>query len=115
VSAATGKELAEHKLTLDDKATFEIDAELHASAILLRLGPVPSDVGPELLKDWPLVPERPSLTTFVIGLDKARPAHLESLRRALPAEARAGVAYVRFDPRKPDAHVLIVLPLVARD
>jgi hypothetical protein len=111
----TSAELAARGLALDDKATFEVDAALAPTAVLLRLAPNAKAPGAELEKDWPLWRERPGLVTFVIGLSDAKSSRLQSLRAALPSDAAAGIPYVRFDPAKPGEHVLIVLPLEPRD
>ena len=113
--AEASAELAAKGLTLDDKATFEVDAALAPTAVLLRLAPSAPTLRAELEKDWPLWRERPGLVTFVIGLSDVKPSRLQSLRDALPSDAAAGTPYVRFDLAKPGEHVLIVLPLEARD
>lgn len=107
--------LAAQGIALDDKATFEVNAELAPTAVLLRLAASSKALGSEFDKDWPVWHERPGLVTFVIGLADAKASRLKALRDALPADASGGVPYMRFDPAKPGEHVLIVLPLEARD
>lgn len=110
-----GALLKSAQVALDDKATFEVSESLAPTAVLLRL--VPSRVAPaaEIAAVWPLTIERPGLSTFVIGLAALKPDLLPSVRGSVPQDARAGAPYVRFDPARPDQHVLLVVPLLPRD
>jgi hypothetical protein len=102
-------------LKLDDRATFEVSEDLEPTAVLLRLGPWREPLDPEVAKVWLRTPERPGLSTFVMGVSALLPKHLSALRSAAPADAACGTPYVRFDPAHPDQHVLVLLPLVPRD
>lgn len=113
--AEAEKALGERKLSLEPMMSFEIDAAFKPTAVLLRLALRPGESEPGADLGWPVTGERPGLYTFVIGLAQGRPTHLGSLTRALPSDAKAGVPYVRFDPDKPDGHVMILLPLEARE
>lgn len=103
------------RISLDDKATFEVSDSLKPTAILLRLGPASGTRDPAVLAQWPETSERPGLSTFVIGLPALKPELLISVRKAIPTDAHAGAPYVRFDPAHADQHVLVVLPLSLRD
>lgn len=108
-------ELAPLGLALDDKVTLELGPRAKASAILLRLAPTAVPLPEQVAARFALVPERPGLSTFVIGLGAVNGAQVEALEAALPQDARALSAYVRLDPEKPHEYVLIILPLTARE
>lgn len=110
--AARTQELASRGLTLEEKVTLEVDSDAAPRALLMRLAPTRAAVPEDVAKSFAVVLERPALTTFVMGLKSVSKGPLESLTRAVPSDATPGVPYLRFDPKKPTEHVLLVLPLV---
>jgi hypothetical protein len=114
VAAERNAALKSLDVKLEAFATFEVSDDLQPTAILLRLGGVREPVDPALAKDWPLTPERPGLSTFVMGVPALERSRLEGLRRAVPSDAVSGTPYVRFDPAHPDQHVMVLLPLAPK-
>lgn len=112
VAETRAQELAPRGFALDDKLTLEIGPDAQPRALLVRLAPAKTTLPEDLAKTYALVPERPALTTFVMGLGAVSAAQYEKLKAAVPPDAQAGPAYLRLDPQKPAEHVLIVLPLV---
>jgi hypothetical protein len=112
VVESRSKDLAAVGFALEDKVTLEVDREARPRALLLRLAPAKSALPEALSKSFEAWPERPGLTTFVMGLEAVSAAPLAALLGALPADAVAGAPYLRFDPKRPGEHVLIVLPLL---
>lgn len=113
--AERSRELAEHGLALEDKLTLEIGRDARPTALLLRLAPTKAVLPDSIARRFQLVRERPGLTTIVIGLAGVDAPHVEALTAAVPRDAQAQTPYLRLDPRKPDEHVLIVLPLAAQE
>jgi hypothetical protein len=93
--------------SLEEWATFEITPDGTPAAVVLRLARVPDVVPPGFV----LVPERPGTATSVSGLAQLKPELLERLRARLPAGSTPGAAYARFDARKADPDVVVVVPL----
>jgi len=110
--AARSPEITARGLALEEKVTLEIDRDAAPRALLLRLAPTRVAVPEDIAKSFVVVPERPALTTFVMGLTSVSKEPLDALAAAVPSDATTGTAYVRFDPKKPTEHVLVVLPLV---
>lgn len=113
ITREQGALLAPRGFALDDKVTIEISRTAQPAAILLRLAPTTRGLPEDLAKAFEIVRERPALTTFVIGVQNVAEAEVKKLYGGVPADATGGTPYVRLDPKKPDQHVLIVLPLVA--
>ncbi len=92
---------------LEEWATVEIARDGTPAAVILRLARLPEVAPP----GYVLVPERPGTASSVSGLARVKPEVLESLRARLPAGSTPGAAYARFDARKPDPDVVVVVPL----
>lgn len=92
---------------LEDWVTFELRGDASPAAILLRLARVP-DPAPD---GFTTLPDRIGAATSVRGLGAVKPEVVKRLGARLPAGARAGLAYVRFDRRRPDGDVVLVLPV----
>jgi hypothetical protein len=101
-------------LSLETFATFEVSDDLQPTAVLLRLAAVHEPLDAAVAKDWPLLAERPGLSTFVIGVTALEKSRLQALERAVPPDAVRGTPYVRFDPAHPDQHVMVLLPLAPK-
>lgn len=111
LAAEHGPALEKQGLKLDVNATFEVSDALQPVAVLLRLAPGNMTVDPATAKAWPVTPERPGLSTFVVGLPSLSPARLADLRAQAPPDAVCGTPYVRFDPAHPDQYVMVLVPL----
>jgi len=91
----------------EEWATVELTRDGKPAAVILRLARVPDVIPPGFV----VVPERPGTASSVSGLARVQPALLESLRARLPADSTPGAAYARFDSRKADPDVVVVVPL----
>ncbi len=92
---------------LEDWVTFELRSDASPAAVLLRLARVP-DSAPA---GFALLPDRIGTATSVRGLEAVKPEVVKRLSARLPAGVQAGQAYARFDRRRPDGDVVLVLPV----
>ncbi|MBL8861406.1 MAG: hypothetical protein JNK02_05280 [Planctomycetes bacterium] len=92
---------------LEEFLTFELREDGLPAAIHLRLARVP-ERAPE---GFVILPERLGAATSVRGLSAVTPAVLERVRHRLPAGGEPGPAYARFDGRRPDPDVVVVVPI----
>jgi hypothetical protein len=109
--AARAQELAPRGLQLDPFDTITVDRELRPTAVLVRLSKVPEHV-PE---GFAVHAERPVVWMYVVGSSQLAKNRLDELHASLPADARAGEAFVRFDPAHVDSNVGIYLPLESKN
>ncbi len=92
--------------SLENFLTFEVSLDGTPRAILLRLARVPDQV-PE---NFQVLPERLGAAMSVRGLAGVTVEALERVSFRLPAGSKPGAAYVRFDGKKPEGDVVVVVP-----
>jgi len=92
---------------LEEISTFEVRPDGSPAAVILRQASTPARA-PE---GFVLLPDRVGVARSVRGLAAVTPESLKLLAAQLPAGTSAGSAYVRFDGRKPEPDVVVVVPV----